>query len=304
MPWALHERIVEKKARYGRLRTGMSRKALGDLMGRMEAEFVYNSNKIEGSTLTRGETDLVLQGVTVGRRPLSGIISKSLDDIRAAGNHPGAMDLIRRLAFDASHRISEREIRSVHGLLMRGIVPDAGAYRTDDRAVRGAEFVPPPPYEVGPMMKKLADFVNCNPDELTPVELAAQAHYDLAWIHPFSDGNGRTARLVMNFILLRNGYPFTIVRDVERKTYLGALRRMDTEGDIEPFTTYVARCVEQTLDMFLQETGRPDLLPLGRIDAVKKGKTWMSTRKIIAAYVAQQKRRTGTRPGRAKTRRR
>lgn len=305
----IHKRIIDKKKRYEHLVKTLSQKKIKDIEKRMEIEFVYNSNKMEGSTLTRGETSLVLQGVTVGHKPLSSIISKSLDDIQAAGNHPKAMNLIRKLAFDKTYKITEGNIKSIHGMIMNGIISDAGQYRTDERIVRGAGFTPPPPYEIRPSMKKLIGLINNNPDELTPIELASQVHYDFAWIHPFSDGNGRMARLLLNFVLLRNRYPFTVIQDVERKTYLHTLRRMDVEGDIDPFTMYVARCVEQTLDLFLQENEKQELLPLselaigtphsadywsllarkGRIDAIKKGKTWLTTKKVISSYVAQQK---------------
>lgn len=306
----IHKRILDKKKNYEHLVRTLSKNKIKDIEKRMEVEFVYNSNKIEGNTLTRGETGLVLQGITVGRKPLSSIIPKSLDDIQAAGNHPDTMNLIRKLAFDKTYKITEKDIRSIHGLLMKGIIHDAGQYRSDDRIVRGAGFTPPPPYEIKSHITKLVDLINNNHDELTPIDLAAQVHYDLAWIHPFSDGNGRMARLLLNFILLRNGYPFTVVQAVERKTYLRTLRHMDTQAEIEPFIMYVTRCVEQTLDMFLHEDEKQELLPLsklakgtpysadylsllarkGRIDAIKKGKTWMTTRKVISSYVYQQEK--------------
>ncbi|MDE1725547.1 MAG: Fic family protein, partial [Thaumarchaeota archaeon] len=251
------------------------------------------------------------QGITVGGKPLSGVISKSLDDIKAASNHPDAMSLIRRLGFDKTCIITEKNIKAIHGLVMKGIISDAGNYRSSDLIVRGAGFTPPPPHEISNFMVSLVDLINNNPDELTPIELAAQVHYDLSWIHPFSDGNGRVARLLLNFVLLRHGYPFTIIQAVERNTYLRTLRHMDTTAEIEPFVIYVARCVEQTLDVIIGEEQDVVLLPLGklargtpysadylgllarkgRIDAVKKGKTWMTSKKVIKSYVEQQKKR-------------
>ncbi len=308
IPNIIHKRILEKKKKYEELVKSLSRDQVKKIEKRMEVEFVYNSNKIEGSTLTRGETLLVLQGITVGHKPLSSIISKSLDDIQAASNHPDAMTLVKKLAFDKAHKITEAEIKSIHRLVMKGIISNAGKYRSGDIAVTGAGFTPPPFYEIPKLMKNLVTLINENPDELTPIELATQVHYDLAWIHPFSDGNGRMARLVLNFILLRNRYPFTIVRDVDRKTYLRTLRHMDTEGEIEQFTTYIARCVEQTLDVYLQEDEKQELLSLnelakgtpytadylsllarkGRIDAIKQGKTWKTTKSVISTYMSQQ----------------
>lgn len=308
IPKIIHARILDKKKKYESLVKTLSSKKITEIKRRMEIEFVYNSNKIEGSTLTRGETSLVLQGVTVGRKPLSSIIPKSLDDIQAAGNHPRAMDLIRKLAFNKTYKITEKDVKSIHSIIMKNIISDAGNYRTEDLIVTGAGFTPPPPFEIETLMKNMIHMINDNPDELTPIELAAQAHYDLAWIHPFSDGNGRMARLVLNLVLLKNGYPFTVIQAVERKTYLRTLRHMDTEAEIGPFTLYVARCVEQTLDTIIGGYTNPELLSLGdlakgtpysadylsllarkgRIDAIKKGKTWMTTRKIIENYVSQQ----------------
>ncbi|MGI0065152.1 MAG: Fic family protein, partial [Nitrosotalea sp.] len=309
IPNIIHKRILEKKKKFKGLLGSLSKDKIKKIEKQMEIEFVYNSNKIEGSALTRGETILVLQGITVGHKPLSSVIPKSLDDIQAASNHPDAMTLIKKLAFGKTHKITEVEIKSIHRLIMKGIISNAGQYRSEDISVTGAGFTPPPSYEIPKLMKNLVTLTNENPDELTPIELATQVHYDLAWIHPFSDGNGRIARLLLNFILLRNKYPFTVVRDVDRKTYLRTLRHMDMEGEIEQFTTYIARCVEQTLDVYLQDEkqellslsklakGTPytaDYLSLlarkGRIDAIKQGKIWKTTRKVISTYVAQQQK--------------
>jgi Fic family protein len=309
IPNIIYKRILEKKKKFEALLENLSKDKIKEIEKKMEIEFVYNSNKIEGSTLTRGETALVLQGITVGHKPLSSVIPKSLDDIAAASNHPDAMTLVKKLAFDKTHKITEVQIKSVHRIIMKGIISNSGKYRSEDISVTGASFTPPPPYEIPKLMKNLMTLINKNPDELTPIELAAQTHYDLAWIHPFSDGNGRMTRLLLNFILLRNMYPFTIIQDVDRKTYLRALRHMDTEGEMEQFTIHIARCVEQTLDVYLQDKkqelfslsqlakGTPytaEYLSLlarkGRIDAIKYGKTWKTTRDIISAYVSQQQK--------------
>jgi hypothetical protein len=100
-------------------------------------------------------------------------------------------------------------------------------------------------------VKEALAFVNDNPDELLPLELAAHLHYFIAWIHPFDDGNGRIARLLMNLVLTRNKYPLAIVKKVDRKKYLDCLDAVTAKGDFQPFLIFIARCVEQSLDIHL-----------------------------------------------------
>ena len=123
-------------------------------------------------------------------------------------------------------------------------------------------------------MAELMYFINDNLDELSPIELAAHAHYHLSWIHPYENVNGRMARLLMNFILIKNKYPFVIIKNVEKKIYLRCLYLAD-HGEFEPFLTYMARCLEQTLDTYLlgiknkgeigEKTVRSQLLTLGEL---------------------------------------
>lgn len=300
LPDRLHKRILEKKRRFDASHP-LPKDIIQKIEDRMQIEFVYNTNRIEGNTLTRGETELILRGMTVH--------GKNILDVIAVENHPHAIDFVKELATDSHRRICEDDIEEIHALIMEKILPNAGKYRNHDVTVRGAGFEPPPLHEVPKHMKELVEFINENPDELRPIELAAHAHYYLAWIHPFEDGNGRVARLLLNFILLRNGYPLTTIRNVDRKKYLDALKRAD-QGDFEPYVRYVARCVEQMLDLYLLEIeGRgkrkEKLLPLseaakgtpysaeylsllarrGMLDAVKIGRVWMTTRKTIKRYV-------------------
>jgi Fic family protein len=281
---------------------------------RLQVEYVYNSNKIEGNTLSLGETELILRGMTVRNQNLVKVLAgKNLSDILAAQNHPDAIQFVKELAFDHSHRITEQDIKDLHGAIMHGIIGSAGQYRQFDIQVKGAGFTPPPFYQIPDEMEELIQFINENPDELRPIELAAHAHYFLAWIHPFEDGNGRISRLLLNFILVRYGYPFAVIKSVERKKYLESLRRADL-GEFEPFLNYIARCVEQTLDTYLFELeGRQgkkkELLTLnelargtpysaeylsllarkGALDAVKVGRVWKTTKETIKSYVEQHK---------------
>jgi Fic family protein len=198
-------------------------------------------------------------------------------------------------------------------MTMNRIIATAGRYREhDDLAVRGSGFTPTLFYDISKHMKELVHLVNNNPDELRPIERAAQIHYDFAWIHPFEDGNGRIARLLMNLLLVRNDYPFTVIKQVEKSKYLRTLKEMDVEGNFEPFLIFIARSVEQTLDTYLaalESKKSSKFLPLsilakgtphfadywsllarkGRIDAIKEGKTWKTTKQVITAYLAEQR---------------
>lgn len=305
LPEKLHRRILEKKRRLD-ARRPLPKDMIKKLEERMQVEFVYNTNRIEGNTLTLGETELLLRGMTVH--------GKNILDVIAVQNHPRALDFIRELATNIHRHICEDDIKEIHALIMEKVMPSVGEYRNYDLSVRGAGFEPPPFYEVPQHIKELVQLTNENPDELRPIELAAYVHYYLAWIHPFADGNGRVSRLLLNLILLRNGYPLTPIRNVERKKYLDALKRAD-QGDFNTYVQYVARCVEQMLDLYLLEIegkGKrgEKLIPLseaakgttysaeylsllarrGMLDAVKVGRVWMTTRSTVKRYLSSVRR--------------
>lgn len=313
LPDLIHHRILEKKRKLGYIGKLDSNK-IRRIEERMQIDFVYNSNKIEGSTLSRGETELVLKGMTVGKKNIpQALAGKEIGHILAAQNHPLAIDLVKKIAFNKTYKITEGDIRTLHRMAMNRIIATAGKYRDhDELAVHGAGFTPPLFYDIPKHMKELVHLINNNADELRPIEHAAQVHYDFAWIHPFEDGNGRIARLLMNLLLVRNDYPFTVIKQVEKPKYLRTLKEMDIEGDFEPFLIFVARSVEQTLDTYLaalESKRKSKFLPLsilakgtphsadywsllarkGRIDAIKEGKTWKTTKQVIATYLAEQR---------------
>ena len=314
IPSHIRERILQKRRKLESIGK-LGQEKIKEISKRMEVDFVYHSNKIEGSTLSRGETELILRGMTLGKKGIPEVLGgKDLGDILAAQNHPDAISLVKKIAFDKTHKVTEDNIKNIHKALMHGVIASAGEYRHEDIEVRGAGFTPPPFYDIPEHMQNLITVINENPDELRPVELAAQAHYDFAWIHPFEDGNGRIARLLLNLILVRNKYPFVVIRAVDKPQYLRALRQMDVSGDFKPFLIYISRCVEQTLDLYLisgKAKSEERFLSLselakktphsaeywsllarkGRIDAIKEGKTWKSTKKILQDYLKEQKKR-------------
>jgi len=239
------------------------------------------------------------------------VSGKSIGEVLAAQNHPEALAMVERIAF-AGKKIREEDILEIHKAIMSGIISSAGEYRRGDVQIVGASFTPPPSHMVKNLVAKdLVRFVNDNPGELRPIELAAHVHYYLAWIHPFDDGNGRMARLLMNLILLRNQYPFAIVKKVDRKKYIDALDAVTGRGDFQPLLLFIARCVEQSLDIYLNRQKLKKFLPLsqlakgtsysseylslqarrGVLDAVKIERNWMSTRKTIDNYIKEHGRK-------------
>jgi len=298
----IYERILSKKKALDDLRP-LTPQLVKKLWEQMQIEFTYNSNAIEGNTLSLRETQLVIQeGITVR--------GKSLREHLEARNHPEAINYIEKLAQERT-QIKQDDILKVHELLMRGIDDqNAGKYRTGQVRVAGATFMPPPGAKIQPMISELLQTLNQNPDELRPIELAAFFHHKLVYIHPFLDGNGRTARLLMNVILMRNGYPFTVLLKVDRPKYLRALSEADHENPI-PFANFVANCVERSLGIYLLAFEKEaEILPLaeaskftpytqeylsllarkGSIGAFKLGRNWVVTKKALNEYLKAHQR--------------
>ena len=218
-----------------------------------KVEIIYNSNAIEGNTLTKFETKMVIeQGLTIGE--------KGLKNYLEAVNLSEAMDFIEGLV-NNKEPLSERILKEIHYIVLKETVKYnsqyAGTYRNLPVEISGSEFKPPQPYLIQPRMEELLNWYNDNKDKLHPVEIAALFHFKLVTIHPFIDGNGRTARLMMNFILMQNGYPPTVViaYDKDRATYYKTLEKGQVTGDIKPFIQFISNCVEKTLEDYLERIG-------------------------------------------------
>src|SRR5580698_313201 len=207
--------IAAKKERLERLRP-LSREALANLEHYYDIELTYTSNAIEGNTLSAVETTVVIEkGVTIAGKPLK--------DHLEALDHYDAIRYVRELAREAA-RLTESDMRNLHRLTMQRSSPDiAGRYADLARYVRTetGRHAFPSPAEIPALMGDLASWLRTVPD--TP-ETAFTAHRRLVDIHPFNDGNGRTARLLMNLILVRGGYPPVAVRPEDRLEYIRALQ--------------------------------------------------------------------------------
>lgn len=235
--------LDEQKERLNQLRNLQSDK----VAKAFDIEYTYESNKIEGNTLTLQETALVIEkGLTIG--------GKSLNEHLEAVNHQHAIEYIKDLA-KQNETISERDLLQIHYLILQGINNDqAGKYRNLQVLISGAKHVPPQPFLVPKEMESLFLWYNENKDKLHPVVLSAEMHERLVTIHPFIDGNGRTARLLMNLILLQNGFPIAILKgDVEsRLKYYSALETAQVEHNKQPFISLITENVEETMQRIIK----------------------------------------------------
>lgn len=215
-----------------------------------ELEYTYESNRIEGNTLTLQETALVVEkGLTIS--------GKSLQEHMEAINHTHAIEFVKELVREKTP-FSETILRDIHRLILQSIDnTNAGYYRTVQVLISGATFVPPQPLLVPDQMKDFFLWYEAEKNNLHPVILSAEMHERLVTIHPFIDGNGRTSRLLMNLILLQNGYPIAILKgDSEsRLQYYKALETAQTENNKEPFFELIAFNVKATLNKVLKTLG-------------------------------------------------
>lgn len=212
----------------------------------LELEYTFESNRIEGNTLTLRETDLVInEGLTIS--------GKSMREHLEAINHVEAVAYIKQL-IERNFSFNERELLSVHNLILRGIIPeDAGRFRKVQVMIKGSSHMPPQPFLVPKQMEDYFLWMEENKNKLHPVILAAEMHERLVTIHPFIDGNGRTSRLIMNLILLQNGYVIANIKgDYEtRMKYYQSLETAQTSGNKEDFILLIAQIEKECMQRYL-----------------------------------------------------
>ena len=234
--------IAAKKERLDQLRP-LATKALANLEHYYDIELTYTSNAIEGNTLSPVETTLVIEkGITVGGKPLK--------DHLEALDHYDAIRYVRELARQETP-ITESDVRNLHKLVIGRSAPEiAGRYADLPRYVRTetGRHNFPPPAEVPPLMADFAAWLRTAPN--TP-DTAFTSHRRLADIHPFNDGNGRTARLVMNLVLMRGGYPPVAVRPEDRLEYIRSLQEEQSGGSAESFNALLYRRLDATLGEYV-----------------------------------------------------
>ncbi|MDR1021952.1 MAG: Fic family protein [Prevotellaceae bacterium] len=232
----------------------LDNEALSKIKSALEMEYTFESNRIEGNTLTLQETALVVsEGVTIG--------GKSMREHLEAINHAQAIEFIKEIA-SADIDITERTVKEIHALILHGINREqAGRYRSVPVMIVGSRHMPPQPYLIAPQMEQfIRDYSSLQSSGAHPVLVAAFLHDELVKIHPFIDGNGRTSRLLMNLYLLSKGYPITTQKgDSEAKqAYYAALEQSHVDGDRKPFNLLVASTVKQSLERYLQIIEAPE----------------------------------------------
>jgi Fic family protein len=298
-------RLEEKKAQLDALRP-LPEAAVRRLREQLTVEWIYNSNAIEGNTLTLQETRLILEtGLTIG--------GKSLREHFEVLNHKEAINYVESLVVGQAP-VTPFEVRQIHELVLTHIDDEeAGRYRKLPVRIAGADHQPPESWQVPQLMADWGDWLNGPARNLHPLVRAALAHHRLVAIHPFIDGNGRTARLVMNLLLMRDSYPPTVIENAHRRQYYRVLARADA-GDERPLVNFVGRAAERSLTLYLEactpRSGPPppedEWIPLreaaegtpysqeylgllarkGRLEAIKRGRNWYTTRRAVVAYWA------------------
>ena len=221
--------------------------ALRKIQDALDIEYTYESNRIEGNTLTLQETALVVnEGVTIS--------GKSMREHLEAINHTEAISYIKDIA-KQDIEISERTIKEIHALILHGIDREnAGRYRTVPVMISGSAHMPPQPYLIEKQMEDfMIRFKQMEKEMVHPVLVAAYLHGELVRIHPFIDGNGRTSRLLMNLYLLRNGYVIITLKgsNDEKVNYYMALEKSHTEHLPEDFQKLVVEAEKAALRKYL-----------------------------------------------------
>ncbi len=295
----LFDRISQKRDILNSLRP-FDMGALRRLKASFDVEFTYNSNAIEGNTLSLSETRMVLEdGITAG--------GKTLNEHLEATNHRSAIEFVESLV--GKREITEMDVLNLHAMILDRIDPhNAGFYRRHRVRISGTNFTPPKPSLIPDMIQKLYEMLNATGGE--PIQRAAMIHMEFVNIHPFIDGNGRCARLLMNLYLMRSGLVPVIIQNRDRKRYIDHIVASQTRGDHMPFINFVARCLDRSLTIYIDSLGEEDedhitlaeaskkcrysqeylslLARKGRIDAVKFGRIWTISGKVLEDYVRER----------------
>ena len=294
--------LKEKLDKLNKLRP-INKTLLMKIRENFQIEMTYNSNAIEGNTLTKKETFWVVsEGLTIKGKPLKEHLE--------AKNHKEALDFLYEL-IDANKKctISEHLIKQIHSLIVKEADSEiAGVYRNGDVFISGSDHKPPLGFEVQAEMSKLIKWIKKEKNNHHLVELSAILHHKLAAIHPFWDGNGRASRVIMNVLIMNAGYPMAIILKNDRKRYYRVLSEAD-KGDYKNLCEFLAQCVIKSLNIYLDilkpsRKKEEQLLTLAKLseycdytpaylkklainnklEAVKKGRNWYSSKKAVKEY--------------------
>jgi Fic family protein len=296
----IYERILKKKKELDSLRP-FSKASLNRLKENFNVEATYNSNAIEGNSLTKSETRLVIEeGITIG--------GKSIREHFEAINHNEAINYIEKLA-SKNAKITKETICKLNDIILTNIEKEEkGIYRLRKVHIEGACFIPPMPKLIP---KQMDDFILWldNNKKMNIVDYIALAHEKFTFIHPFIDGNGRCARLLINLLLMQKGYPPIVILKNERAKYI---RTLDLAHDNKyiAFVNFIGRNIERALVLWIDVLKIQDnpedeykllsefakksiysqeylslLARKGKLESIKKGRNWLTTRKALDDYI-------------------
>ena len=301
-------RLEEKLKKLNKLRP-LPKSAVQKLREKFQIEMTYNSNAIEGNSLTLKETFLVInEGITIKGKPLK--------DHLEAKDHQAALEYLYDLIDkDKKHTVSEMLIRNLHQIIIQKTDKEwAGRYRNANVIIGGADHTPPDALQVPNLMRELMTWLNSQKNKLNIIELSALLHHKLVHIHPFFDGNGRTARLTMNLFLMQAGYPLVVIMKTDRKKYYDVLDKAD-KGKYEPLVKFITQSIERSLDIYLKTltpatTKQEKFVSLteiskntsfsakylnllarqGKLEAHKEGRDWLTTKEAVERYLKNRTR--------------
>lgn len=225
----------------------LSSHTLKSLREKLLLEWTYHSNAIEGNTLTLKETKVVLEGITVG--------GKTMREHLEVINHREAILYVEEIV-GQGEPLTEWQIKNLQRLILKGIDDEyAGQYRDQQVFISGAVHVPPASLQIQEKMEGLMKWHDGAAQKLHPVERAAMLHVIFVGIHPFIDGNGRTARLLLNLELMKAGFPPIIIKTENRLAYYDALDKAHTTDDYFDFIELIKTEVNHTLDLYVSVAG-------------------------------------------------
>lgn len=305
---AIFANRIEAKLKILNEKRPLSASAVHKLRQQLQLEMTYNSNAIEGNSLSQKETFLVInEGITIKGKPLK-------DHLEAKDQYEALGFLYELVDRKNKPTLSEIMIRQFHSLVVKKTEEEwAGRYRDGNVIIVGATHTPPDTTHVPILMKDLIEWYRKNQRKYHPVEQAAIFHHKLVHIHPFFDGNGRTARLIMNILLMNQGYPLTVILRNDRSKYYRALSEAD-DKNYKSIVRLIAQSVERTLDMYLKVL-IPDynqkfitlsriskntpysgkylnlLARLGKLEVHKEGRNWTTTKQAIENYIKNRERK-------------
>ena len=305
----VEKRVYEKLAELKNLRP-ISPELLGKLRSELQLEMTYNSNGIEGNSLTQKETFLVInEGITIKGKPLK-------DHLEAKDQQKAIDYLYGLISKNSKMDVTENLIKSFHKIVMFGSEEEiSGVYRKGSISISGSDLIPPDGFEVPSKMNDLIIWFRKNKNNLGVIKLAALFHHKLLMIHPFVDGNGRTARLLLNYILMKNGFPLVVILKNDRKKYYRVLSNADKMNN-DPLIKFTAQAAERSLNIYLRAITKSEakknilmklsvlstktnlsskylnlLVRSGKLEAVKQGRLWYSTIESVNRYLDARERK-------------